>query len=1439
MAKVEISKWKIKGAPAVQYQSVGYQWKAYFKGYPVVSVVFVNSLSKSSNGPLKFALICVKNQQCQKSKQNKKLDHFTANGLLKDGYKMGQSIQISCTLTFRKVIFDLSDLNEFHLLNCRFNGLISKPLLKLVNFKPKKGHLKPKLKTLKVKVSKKFNLGTIKLMRSDDIETNPGPNIYSESYNVRGNYKSCEVEAKYDDKKLIQLCGDIESNPGPMILLESYNVRGLRSNDKLKRILNHAHKLNSFGMGVISLQETYLDLADKGRLDLMWRGKYVLAPGTHNSCGVILLFTCQSFDNIIHENGDDNGRTAVLVADKNDIRYMFVAVYGPSISKNSVNYYEDLFDKINMLKNQYQVEQIIIMGDLNCTLSDSDQVNRTTNLTEIKIRETINNNCKSLNLGDLFAGHDHKFTWMRGKTLSRLDYILGPSTLVKDVEKAQVKWNIDKSDHGCVQISIKEKLIKGPGLVRCRVYLLDNPEHGKRFEQIMDELMSQANPEWNPHVHLEYLKMSIRSAIKEVNCLAEYNRVNILNIKQDELEALKIKKQDNIVNKIPLDNQLDKDIASLEIETDELLELESKRLAEVVRINWLEKGEKSNKYFLNLLKRRENQKAINKLCHNGEIAHKQKDIEAMAQLFYKELYGKKENKHNKTEYFNNIDISRITKTESEEMDKQITEEELETVLKSCKDSAPGPDGIQYSLYKKTWKHSAKILLKAWEYSMETGLLPDGNRCSVISLLEKKGKDPTQIKNLRPISLTNCDLKIFTKLISNRLNKILNKVLYRSQSAYLPGRQIQDNLRLLDVILETARRNKDKVCLVALDAAKAFDSVDHEFMYECLRKYGFSEESIKLVRILYNQVEAKIMINGFLTERLQLQRGVKQGDALSCGLFILCMDPLIRRIEGNNRIPNHVIQGISCDKTAAYADDITIITSDNENVMQEIVNEYQTFSDYSGLCLNGEKTEILSINRDSEYKWIINISNAQTEIKNSDKVKICGKTFDYGGATNIDIVDKINKLKGNLNSWKCRQLTIQGRILLAKTFGLSQIIYIMQNQVVPKVTCNEIEKILFDFIWFKKQGKKSIHLISKEKLKMDYIMGGLKAPDVELMSITLQIKHLMRVHRINHSYGDLIRNKQNGVLRRQNFRLTGLSEFIDTSIGNLNNLISNVWKNVRSKTDEDEKINRINYEYLANLDIEFWLESTLKSTVVNRLVINYAKKLKSKGVATLFEMFKAESEQQRICLEFKSIYRACGSLAVAKCKERTRVALEVLYFPVNSARFVQWESTTTTDIKNAITGREVDVDEHEESSMKFKNYRKITGMKSRQNQYKILHNKIFTNERLFKFKLIESEMCNYCENSIENLRHVLYDCERAKIIWDIAKDYIGLVPQFDEIVYGVSDKIMNNIIAETNYILCYDREKEINHNVVAHKLNTRLKDLTYIAMRKCKLNLRNK
>ena len=172
--------------------------------------------------------------------------------------------------------------------------------------------------------------------------------------------------------------------------------------------------------------------------------------------------------------------------------------------------------------------------------------------------------------------------------------------------------------------------------------------------------------------------------------------------------------------------------------------------------------------------------------------------------------------------------------------------------------------------------------------------------SYLKLIPKAGKDIRKVANLRPITLSNTDHKLITKTYAKKMTSLVSKLISEEQTAYIPGRLINDNVRamLMTVDLANIEENIDGL-LISLDAKKAFDSVDHRYIKKCLASFGL-DCFVPIFNTLYKDLNSKIILNGRAVNGYDILKGVKQGDALSCILFIMCMEPLLRNMKENNQ-----------------------------------------------------------------------------------------------------------------------------------------------------------------------------------------------------------------------------------------------------------------------------------------------------------------------------------------------------------------------------------------------------------------------------------------------------------------------------------------------------------------------------------------------------------
>jgi Reverse transcriptase (RNA-dependent DNA polymerase) len=292
----------------------------------------------------------------------------------------------------------------------------------------------------------------------------------------------------------------------------------------------------------------------------------------------------------------------------------------------------------------------------------------------------------------------------------------------------------------------------------------------------------------------------------------------------------------------------------------------------------------------------------------------------------------------------------------------ITMEELWAALKSVRATTPGPDSISNTYIKKLWGIMGPVILAAWHYSLQIEELCPSHKTSLLQLIPKPGKDTLQLKNWRPITLSNCDHKLITRVYNNRVLRAISSHITATQTAYIKGRNIADNLRTLGAAVRLAEVDSNlDATVIALDAQKASDLVQHSYLQQVLDKVGLGTFN-HIFRLLYNDLRNDIIINGRIGPGYAIGNEVKQGDALSCSLFLLAMEPVIRNIEVNDKITAITSQNLNFawPKILGYADDITVITANTQESVNEVFFEYQRLRQASGLQLNADKTEKFNI-----------------------------------------------------------------------------------------------------------------------------------------------------------------------------------------------------------------------------------------------------------------------------------------------------------------------------------------------------------------------------------------------------------------------------------------------------------------------------------------------
>lgn len=176
-----------------------------------------------------------------------------------------------------------------------------------------------------------------------------------------------------------------------------------------------------------------------------------------------------------------------------------------------------------------------------------------------------------------------------------------------------------------------------------------------------------------------------------------------------------------------------------------------------------------------------------------------------------------------------------------------------------------------------------------------GKLVKGSNSSFLTLIPKVAC-PQQLTHYRPISMIGCMYKILSKLLANRLSKVLKKVISPTQSGFLPGRSTSEGILVANELVDEVKRSSSSFVIFKADIEKAFDSVSCGYLFAIMRSMGFGETWIGWIRECLRTVRIAVLVNGSPTNEISMSRGLRQGDPLSPLSFLIAAKGLNGLIE---------------------------------------------------------------------------------------------------------------------------------------------------------------------------------------------------------------------------------------------------------------------------------------------------------------------------------------------------------------------------------------------------------------------------------------------------------------------------------------------------------------------------------------------------------------
>lgn len=330
---------------------------------------------------------------------------------------------------------------------------------------------------------------------------------------------------------------------------------------------------------------------------------------------------------------------------------------------------------------------------------------------------------------------------------------------------------------------------------------------------------------------------------------------------------------------------------------------------------------------------------------------------------------------------------------------------------------------------------------------------------------------------------------------------LPSIISLEQSAFVGGRQIQDNIFIVQEVLHQLRvrkRRRKFQAVLKLDMKKAYDRVEWDFLCDCMKKMGFNEKWVNMVKFCISSAHFRVLINGHPGDSFTPTRGIRQGDPLSPYLFIIMANALSHMVT--KAIMDGTLKGIKLNPHCPilshlfFADDAIFFLDGTLMEAQNLSNILNCYCFASGQSINLNKSGVF-LGASCPQHLKNNIA-AELRVPILEKTgKYLGIPSDWGQMKKQMLDWIIARVDRKLEGWKEQLISKAGKEVLIKMVVQALPQYAMNIFKIPLSICRSIERKISAFWWRQNAQQKGIHWKSWEVLKKRKAQGGMGFKDL--------------------------------------------------------------------------------------------------------------------------------------------------------------------------------------------------------------------------------------------------------------------------------------------------------------------------------------------------------
>ena len=464
-------------------------------------------------------------------------------------------------------------------------------------------------------------------------------------------------------------------------------------------------------------------------------------------------------------------------------------------------------------------------------------------------------------------------------------------------------------------------------------------------------------------------------------------------------------------------------------------------------------------------------------------------------------------------------------------------------------------------------------------------------------------------------------------------------------------------------------------------------------------------------------------------------------------------------------------------------------------IQKIFSHYEKLTKLSGLKLNADKTELISNGLSTNYN--ITYLNQSHSIDISDSIKVNGLVLSYDNETmhNLNFGKLYNSMDNQLRAWSNRGLSLLGKILIYKTFGLSQILFIGSVVQLTKKEEAKITELIFKFIWNRDMDKrKAPDRIKRQTIYKPISKLGFGMIDFRDVLKSIKIKTVLRILNYqDHPLKDIIVSNINSSW----INIKPINEF-RPPISYAITEICALWKAyLLNTTDHNlELLEIISKEYIGNLT-EFKYRN-------KRISINHRNDTVKEILTDSWHhavRLKLTKEVKRL-LDTWTGSRNLEEVVPANIK-KLPIGMKLISTSIITSKMLR-HSLNLINPNNEFktVGKLTD----EQVSNLGRQIKRLTNVKLKSVTLRLIHGDIYCATRMKKFGMVDSDSCERCGKE-ETIDHLILRCDYTKKIWDIIsaltniqhdtiKTIVGIDPFHDKTTLTINSEIVRQLLAIT-------------------------------------------